>query len=361
MSEPRFVILLAEDAGVAGELKRIALAMLGTWYKGKQKIAITKAMLADVVANFRKRGTGEVAIDYDHAIEFAAGAGDPVPAAGWIKSIDDAPDNSGVLWGSVEWTERAAEMIRKREYKYLSPVIDPRVRDNKTGDPQGWTLTSAALTNTPVLQELPAIAMSEAGWSRGDAGKEQNDVKKVILADRVARTVRVVADDDTESVLTVEGLEAPPAVLRLSEVKRGAEGLFDFASLDMGGDRLVASEVVRAMLVQGELGAAVEKGLITPAQRPFYEKMALSDLPAFRALVSTMKPVVDLKEHGIGSSGEGLSELQKVEAQLDAKVKEKLAGNSGMLYHTALKLVASENRDLDLRRTDLIRRKGGND
>ena len=39
---------------------------------------------------------------------------------------------------------------------------------------------------------------------------------KVILADRGARTVRVVSDDNTESTLMVEGLEAPPTVVRLS-------------------------------------------------------------------------------------------------------------------------------------------------
>lgn len=127
-------------------------------------------MLADVVANFRKRDTGEVPVDYDHAIEFAAGNGDATPAAGWIKAIDDAPDGQGILWCSVEWTERARKMIAAKEYRYVSPVIDPTVRDNKTGEPQGWTLTSAALTNTPVLQGMPALILSDIGWAASEGG-----------------------------------------------------------------------------------------------------------------------------------------------------------------------------------------------
>jgi hypothetical protein len=54
-------------------------------------------------------------------------------------------------------------MISSGEYKYISPVIDPSVRDNKTGEAQGWTLTSAALTNQPVLQGMPALVLSESG------------------------------------------------------------------------------------------------------------------------------------------------------------------------------------------------------
>lgn len=142
---------------------RLPIAQLGVRYKGKEKISITRQMLAEVVANFRKRDTGQVPIDYEHAILEAAGTGVPVPAAGWIKSIDDAPDAQGILWGSVQWTPRAAEMIQAGEYKYISPVIDPNVRDNKTGAPQGWTLTSAALTNQPVLQGMPALVLSDRG------------------------------------------------------------------------------------------------------------------------------------------------------------------------------------------------------
>lgn len=156
-----YLISLAGSGGVSG---RMPIAQLGVRYKGKQKIEITRVMLAEVVANFRKRDTGEVPIDYDHAMETAAGSGGPVPAAGWIKSIDDAPDRNGILWAMVQWTQKAAEMIRAGEYKYVSPVLDPAVRGNKNGEPQGWTLTSAALTNTPVLQGMPALVLSEIGW-----------------------------------------------------------------------------------------------------------------------------------------------------------------------------------------------------
>jgi phage I-like protein len=59
----------------------------------------------------------------------------PVPAAGWIKEMRS--DETGI-WGRVEWTATARELIERKEYRYLSPVIlhnkagqimrDPRAR-----------------------------------------------------------------------------------------------------------------------------------------------------------------------------------------------------------------------------------------
>jgi len=171
-------------------VKRLPIAQLGVRYKGSQRVSITRDMLAQVVANFRKRDTGEVPIDYDHSIETAAGGGAPVPAAGWIKSVDDYPDGQGILWGAVQWTPKAESMILSGEYKYISPVLDPTVRDNKTGQPQGWTLTSAALTNQPVLQGMPPLVLSEAGCLRsGGSGLSTYDALVIELNARVKATM----------------------------------------------------------------------------------------------------------------------------------------------------------------------------
>ena len=328
---------------------RLPIAQLGVRYKGKQKIEITRPMLAEVVANFNKRDTGEVPIDYDHAIELAAGSGDAVPAAGWIKSIDPTPDAQGILWGSVQWTPKAAGMIQAGEYKYISPVIDPSIRDNKTGDPQGWTLTSAALTNQPVLQGMPALVLSEAGWQqdRGDAVAKEQNVKKVILADRAARTVRLIADDGTETTMAVEGLEVAPKVLRLSDVKRDATSQeYDFASLVCGEGVLVHGEIFQAQQAQTALSEAVKAGKILPAQRAAYEKMALSDLTSFRELVASMKPQIDLKVRGTGAT-EGAAQAGSAALQVSTLVKEKITASQGKTpYGEAMRLVLVEHPEL---------------
>jgi phage I-like protein len=347
------LLLIAAAGEVIDGLRRIPVAMVARGFKGKQKFVVTAADLAAVVKNFRKR-SADLVIDYDHSTDFSAGSGEPAPAAGWLKTMDDGPDAQGVLWGSAEFTERAAKMVAAREYKYVSPVMVWGVRDKATGEPQGTTITSIALTNSPLLEKLPAIAFSDE-WQ---IGKEKL-VTKLIMADRLARTVRVIADDGTESVLPLEGLEVAPKVVRMSDVKRGKEGLWDFTSLDVSEGTLIGSDVVRGMMVQTQLDVAVKAGKITPAQRPFYERMAMSDLDSFRQLAETMTPVVDLKEHGMGGGGEdtlAASDLAKVEGLIHSKTLERMKGTT-LQYHEAMKLVASENPDLDRRRTQLQRAK----
>lgn len=343
---PRFAVRLD---GLAGNAKRIPIAILGKFQKGAQKFAITRQTLADIVRNFRKRPADTV-IDYEHASEFPeAAAGQPIPASGWLQHLDDAPDQDGVLWGTAEFTPRAADLIRNQEYRYLSPVIDYDARDKRTGEPQGATLLSVALTNRPFLEAMPAIAMSDwrKGSYRGDAVDEgRKRVTKLIMADRVAGTVRVVADDGTENVLAVEGLEKPVKPVRLSDVKRGADGRYDFASLPQDEGVLIASDVIRAMQVDRELEAAVQAGKVTPAQRPQFEKMALSDLAGFRELVKTLPVQVDLAARGTGVDGAPSDEFARAKQALDTAITKKQAENKGMPYSQAWKLVASENRGL---------------
>jgi hypothetical protein len=144
----------------------------------------------------------------------------------------------------------------------------------------------------------------------------------------------------------------------MSDVSRDGEGRFNFAALDANGETPIAGEVIRGMQMQGELDAAVAKGLITPAQRPHFEKMAMNDLAGFRELVKTMKPVVDTRTHGLGGGAADGDDLAKIEGVIHTKTLEKMTASGGkMPYHEALKLVASETPDLDKRRTSLQRAK----
>jgi hypothetical protein len=164
---PRFIASLGRvRLSDTDQPSRVPLAMIGTFYKGKQRFSITRADVQLMADNFAKRGTGDVVMDYEHASEWPESAqGQPIPAAGWIVGIDPEPDAKGIVWGSVKFTPRARKMIAAGEYKYVSPVIDWGTRDRASGQVQGATLTSAALTNRPVLDRMPAIQLSNAGWA----------------------------------------------------------------------------------------------------------------------------------------------------------------------------------------------------
>lgn len=93
-----------------------------------------------------ERGGIDLPIDYEHqTLEATAKAG-PVPAAGWIKELQA---RDGGLWGRVEWTRKAAELIQSREYRFISPVF----RHDKAG--RVLALEGAGLTHYPNLDLAP--------------------------------------------------------------------------------------------------------------------------------------------------------------------------------------------------------------
>ena len=75
---------------------------------------------AALVLAFQSNGI-DLPIDYEHQNDNPeAKLKGPVPAAGWIKELK--AEDSGI-WGRVEWTATAAELIGRKEYRYLSPTF----------------------------------------------------------------------------------------------------------------------------------------------------------------------------------------------------------------------------------------------
>jgi len=110
-----------------------------------------------MVENFDKLGL-EVVVDYEHA----SLSGSINPAAGWIKKLYVECDE---MFGEVEWTKEAYDMIKNGEYKYISPVYNYHGIDRVTGADLGVELHSVALTNTPFLRELGEVKANKKEWT----------------------------------------------------------------------------------------------------------------------------------------------------------------------------------------------------
>ncbi len=104
---------------------------------------------ADAVVAATRDMRLDLPVDYEHQAERAKVNGQPAPAAGWIRRVFA---RDGAIWGAVEWNERAAAMIRAREYRFTSATFQYR-RDNR----QVMRITGAALVNDPALY-MSAIA-----------------------------------------------------------------------------------------------------------------------------------------------------------------------------------------------------------
>ncbi len=144
-----------------------------------------------IAASLERAGATDIPIDYEHQTDLAPDNGQPAPAAGWIKALEA---RAGAIWGRVEWTERAAEHIRQREYRYVSPTFI----HGKNGRIK--MIMRAALTNSPAL-DLQALAKTE----------EDNPMKQTLI-DKILNKLGLKAsatDADVEQALA--NLEAPPA------------------------------------------------------------------------------------------------------------------------------------------------------
>ena len=170
-------------------LARIPILITGRWVKGGREVSFSQGELRTAVANFRKLSNQDLNVDYDHACEdLKRAAGEPTPSAGRIVALDepapfyessdrtigpsgdrkaDEPMNRSadrwILYGRYEPTERARELIKHREYRYVSAAFAKDLPDRKSGESQGLTLTSVALTNQPFLDELPELWLSVDG------------------------------------------------------------------------------------------------------------------------------------------------------------------------------------------------------
>lgn len=154
-----------QDGAVAPLPEWVHLVPYGRWEgmgPGGAPLEIGEERGRQLVANFR-RGRQDLPIDWEHQTMLTEQNGQPAPAAGWIDLVELRADG---VWGHVrEWTPRAADQLRAREYRFFSPVILFTSRDRKTNQPIGWALGPGALTNHPFFggDLQPLMASSSLG------------------------------------------------------------------------------------------------------------------------------------------------------------------------------------------------------
>lgn len=129
---------------------------------GRPAVVVDEAFAAKMESNFANRKV-DLPIDYNHAS--LVGFQD-APAAGWITelkidrpeavALTDKPESMAGVWLQPQWTPEGLRRIRDHEYRYGSAVLR---RDRETGDVLPEIL-GAALTNTPAIHGLQAVAAS---------------------------------------------------------------------------------------------------------------------------------------------------------------------------------------------------------
>lgn len=139
----------------------------------KGMIVFDEAAATSVMAEYEAHGI-ELPIDYDHAMLGGTSA-DPAlagRAAGWFT----LEVRNGELWAvNVRWTEPAAEALRRKEWRFMSPAF----QTDESG--RVLSLLNVAITNLPATRRLEPL-MAASMTRLGGKGMTLEEMMKVAEA-----------------------------------------------------------------------------------------------------------------------------------------------------------------------------------
>ena len=255
-----------EESGYSAQTahKLVKLLPLGLVHSTKGDFLVDNESFQAIRCKFTERQL-QIPIDYEHQTLKDMQA----PAAGWIKDIVLKSDG---IYGAVEWTERAAEYLRNKEYRYLSPVILSRGKERRV-----VALHSAALTNTPAIDAMTPIACSdkpsedESGAYPGEADSSGKGIEA--LAELLQLDPSATMEDIYQAVAALlEGREA----LKLKA---------DACQFE-----------VTMMKVDNAVEEALKSGKVAPFQRDWAFQSAMKDLDGFTSWFKAAPQVVPMGE-----------------------------------------------------------------
>lgn len=236
-----------------------------------------------VIREFHSRAR-DLVIDYEHQTL----TGGKAPAAGWISDLEKT--EKGLAAKVNYWTDAAADLLQKREYRYFSPTF---LMSGK----EVTALHSVALTNHPAMHGVAALAAKDTAIinqpeNPGET-KGNNNMTKTELALRklLGDTALALSDEtDGQTAARIEALAEELPELR--EKKNIAEEVKKLLGVPetAGKDEILAAlkaELEKAEKLEADaeeakkdlvLSDALAKNKITAAEKTVLAKLDLATL-----------------------------------------------------------------------------------
>lgn len=198
----RAIALADDDTGTGPATTWIQVLRAGKFWSSRYKdFSITKAILKRMVENFRTvtpKAPTELPLDYNHGTN-QPDTIEQGKAAGWIKDVELRGDNAE-LWAQVELTPEAADLVRNKEYRYVSATFefehvhtDGELRKKNIGA----TLMAAALTNTPFVEGMEPVTLGkQAAIALDDDEAAETEFSYDEQRRRMDAALRVFGDDN---------------------------------------------------------------------------------------------------------------------------------------------------------------------
>ena len=250
------------ENGLTGIPNKIKILPVGMVESQKGDFFVDKESFLLMKEDMQNHGV-DVVIDYEHQTLKDCQA----PASGWVKDLTYTPD---AIVAKVEWTPKAKQYLKDKEYRYLSPVIMTR-----KGDKKAVKLHSLALTNTPAINNMfPIINRAPLPDEEDDNNlidgsedrKDKKNVKRGILDMRKIIELLKISEDATEEQVMNELIK-----------------------------RLTAGEVQGHKLeIETILDKGLRSGKILPYQMEDMRILAESNLEGFKAFINKAPQIVPI-------------------------------------------------------------------
>lgn len=280
-------------------------------------------------------------VDENHAIDIAAGRGEPSPARGHIVELQAREDGS--IWGRTEWNASGRALLADKAYLGISPVIthDPEFRI--TG------ILRASLTNRPNLRGMAALHHQEHGMipdaitkALGLAsGASEADVVAAIGQKTKGATDVVALQSSLTEIGKALGAKAdatPEAVLTAAKLMAEKEGTLvpalqaQISSLEASVKALKETGARKAAEVFVDAAKASGRTAITQDNREKFIALHMADPAGTEALINGMPQMKGVgTQIALQQSGAEVA-LQSDSRDLTARAKayqasQKAAGN----------------------------------
>lgn len=298
-----------ELSGVPTEIK---ILPLGRVHSQKGDFNVDEESFELIRKQFKDRKL-DLVIDYEHQTLSDVQA----PAGGWIKELYKGED---AIIAKVEWTAKAAEYLKNKEYRYLSPVVLVRKRDQKA-----TAIHSVALTNTPAIDGMFALVNSldiediskggnimdlkELAKALGfpETATEEEIKKAVEDAAKAAEKLKEMEEKKPEDKpgeggkpQEVTEVVANSTILSMLGLKEGAKTEDVAASImalktgtpDTQAELLALKQRMQERDADEEVQKALKAGKITAAQTGWAKSYALKDMDGFKGFVEKAPVVV---------------------------------------------------------------------
>ena len=166
---------------------------LGTISTSKGDFVFDDTAADRVMRAFQAHGADRLPIDFDHGMLAAIKTPETSVAAGWFAP---AIIDNKLMATRVEWTERAAAMLRSREFRFLSPAFN---YDRKTG--QITQLLNVALTNLPATRDAdPLVANKTENVPPLDLAEAANKKEGEEVSEKILAILGAATEDEAVNI-----------------------------------------------------------------------------------------------------------------------------------------------------------------